>query len=635
MFKNSLVVNLLKHYLIFLSLFFVLRVVFFFVNYEEIPTNLLLKSFLVGFRFDSSVSSYITFLFIIFSLVFGGFKLIKINIKPFLAVIHKTISFFVIFFSFADIEYFHKFGTHLGYKDFEYITSIEVYKTIIADHNPILYGIAIFSIFYLLHLLFKWTKIWSIFEERVSIKSEPLIITLFIGVMIISARSGIDQGTLNWGVAYFSENNLANNGSLNPIFYIVKSYEYYIKEKKRGIKRDITESEIRELRKIFVLPNDSLLESSNPLLRITKGRRERRDYNVVLILLESWMNHYIGVLGNSPGATPYFDKLAEDGVLFKNFYSSGYRSNRGIFSTFSGFPSQGGKPVIKRMEAQKPFLSLPSILKKRGYSTHFAYGGDLEFDNMKGFLRVNGVDNFIGISDFSLSDRFGKWGVPDSILFNRAFEDIKTIKEPFFYSMFTLSNHEPFDLPDQRFKKFGKEYSDYKSLNCILYNDYYLNRFIEELKSIGKFENTIFIFVADHGRRVAKKDKYDKVRFNVPFMIYAPNIIDHKVVLKYGSQSDILPTVMGVLGGDYKHSSLGRDLFNIEDNGFAYSIDGSSESYIDSSSITILNRGGQFKTIVDSLGTFIYSDSVSNNKNKLKLIKEVSSAIVYRSLFTE
>ena len=113
------------------------------------------------------------------------------------------------------------------------------------------------------------------------------------------------------------------------------------------------------------------------------------------------MGDTVGVLGGEPDLTPNYNKLAEEGILFTNFFSNGNRSNRGILSVLTGFPSQYGKSILKKPVGQKPFVSLSGILKDRGYSTHFMYGGDIEFDNMKGFFETNGVNNFVSRDDFS------------------------------------------------------------------------------------------------------------------------------------------------------------------------------------------------------------------------------------------
>ena len=112
------------------------------------------------------------------------------------------------------------------------------------------------------------------------------------------------------------------------------------------------------------------------------------------------MGDTVGALGGEPDLTPNYNKLAEEGVFFTNFYSNGNRSNRGILSVLTGFPSQYGQSILKKPVGQKPFISLAHILRDRGYSTHFMYGGDIEFDNMKGFLTTNGVDNIISKNNF-------------------------------------------------------------------------------------------------------------------------------------------------------------------------------------------------------------------------------------------
>ncbi len=301
------------------------------------------------------------------------------------------------------------------------------------------------------------------------------------------------------------------------------------------------------------------------------------------------MGDTVGALEGDPDLTPNYNKLAEEGVLFTNFYSNGNRSNRGILSVLTGFPSQYGKSILKKPVGQKPFISLSQLLKERGYSTHFMYGGDIEFDNMKGFFEINGVNNFISKDNFPLKERTIKWGVPDNKLFERAVNYFGSLKEPFFAEIFTLSNHAPFDI-DENFKKYTEEdYPDFERYNAFRFADYAIGEFVNAVKDKEWSKNTIFVFVADHGENRRKPIDIDWKKFSNPLVIWTPGgQLTPRKIDTAGSQLDLLPTIMGILGGDYIQSSWGKDLLSDDANGrFAYVVENNFIGIIDKDNIYI------------------------------------------------
>ena len=64
--------------------------------------------------------------------------------------------------------------------------------------------------------------------------------------------------------------------------------------------------------------------------------------NVVVILMESFAGHSVGALGSPNNITPYFDKLAKEGLLFDRFFSNGTHTHQGMFATMACFPNLPG-----------------------------------------------------------------------------------------------------------------------------------------------------------------------------------------------------------------------------------------------------------------------------------------------------
>jgi phosphoglycerol transferase MdoB-like AlkP superfamily enzyme len=199
---------------------------------------------------------------------------------------------------------------------------------------------------------------------------------------------------------------------------------------------------------------------------------------------------------------------------------------------------------------------------------------------MEGFLRNQGFEAFIGQKDFPLKASLGKWGVPDHIVFERANREFsKSGDGPFLGVILTLSNHEPFLLPSQDFQIFPEDVPHSEYLNTFYYSDWALGEFFREAEKEPYFRNTIFVLVADHGRLVENKSDLSWNRFHVACLIYAPHPLrdcSPQRVSRIGSQTDLLPTILGLLGKPVLHQSWGRDLLSLppEDGGFAMMIDG-------------------------------------------------------------
>ncbi len=594
---------LLKEYLTLIFLMGICRGLFIFFNREGtagIPKSIIGKSFLYGWIFDNSVTCYYIGILLIFLLLYSFLRVIWLGIigKIIVNIYKIFVSSIIFFILLSDIEYYRAFNFHLNATIFDYTDHMdEIGNTVLyGDYNIfsiLLIFIIIEGIYLYISLKAFNNDIYKDREKGITFFND--IGTIFlVGILsVFGARGGFSQSTLNWGRAYFSKYSFANQTAINGVFALGKSMDLARKDRRNGksnISKIFTSEELKNnMREYIGTEKDNFISDKNVLLRETKTGKEVKNYNVVIVLMESFMGDTVGALGGSPDLTPNYNKLAEEGVLFTNFFSNGNRSNRGILSVLTGFPSQYGKSILKKPVGQKPFVSLAQILKERGYSAHFMYGGDIEFDNMKGFFETNGITNFVSRDNFSKKERTIKWGVPDDKLFDRAAEYLGTLKQPFFFEVFTLSNHAPFDI-DENFKEFTEEdYPDYERYNAFKFVDYSIGRFVNAVKDKEWAKNTIFVFVADHGENRRKPIEIDWKKFSNPLVIWTPGgQLKHEIIDKAGSQLDLLPTIMGLLGGDYIHSAWGKDLLSEENkDGFAYVVENNFIGIIDKENIYI------------------------------------------------
>jgi phosphoglycerol transferase MdoB-like AlkP superfamily enzyme len=150
---------------------------------------------------------------------------------------------------------------------------------------------------------------------------------------------------------------------------------------------------------------------------------------------------------------------------------------------------------------------------------------------------------------------------------------IDTLPRPFMLSLLTISNHEPFDLPDSSVQMYTDDSEESRVRNAHRYADYALGRFMDSMATRPSSDSTIFVFVSDHNKLVPAVPTPHPWQFRVPLLIYSPRLLGDsgRVISAVGGQTDIVPTLMGLLGGTYTHASWGRDLLSLpaDDNGFA------------------------------------------------------------------
>lgn len=286
-------------------------------------------------------------------------------------------------------------------------------------------------------------------------------------------------------------------------------------------------------------------------------------YNVVLILEESMSYEFVGDLEpDGPNLTPRIDSLADNGLMFEHIFSTGNRTVRGLEATLLSFPPIPGRSVVKRPDNEHMF-SLPALFHDEDYSTIFLYGGLSYFDNFGYFAANNGFDRVVDELDFKDPIFKTIWGVCDEDLFNKSltlFDSLDQEDEPFFATLVTVSNHSPYTYPKGRIPYNPDEQHRVYS---VRYADYALGKFINDAKSHQFFDSTLFVMVADHGARVYGSQQIPLRSYRIPLLFYSPSLIPERTrVAVTGSQLDIAPTIMDILGFDYNSMFFGRSLLS-------------------------------------------------------------------------
>ena len=369
--------------------------------------------------------------------------------------------------------------------------------------------------------------------------------------MIIPIRGGFSTGTNHTGSVYFSSDIKLNHAAVNPAFCFFES----VSHQKQDLSTMYRFMEDKDAEKIF----QGMIKTAS-----IKGTRNAK--NVLLIILESFSDSIMHI----PGATPQINKLSKEGIYFSNFYASSTRTDRALASILSGVPAQPTMTILDVPRISNSLPSLASSLKQHGYATHFYYGGDTNYSNMQSYLMATGFQKVTSETDFPAKELICKWGAPDEYVYNRLLHDIKEEaadkEQKWFKAILTESSHEPFDVP---YKSKNTKISSSDVLNAFAYSDRCLGDFINEMRVLPCWDNTIVVIVADHlGAYPEDIDNYKQWRYHIPFIILNADMdIDVNVI---AGQIDIPATILSILGYDHHEFLFSKDMRDADAPHFAF-----------------------------------------------------------------
>ena len=320
---------------------------------------------------------------------------------------------------------------------------------------------------------------------------------------------------------------------------------------------------IRTLRSMVAQSNTTFLDPDNvrSIRRWVDNGTAPKKLNIVIVTNESFGSKFITVLDNHSGKvwTPQLDRLSKQSLFFTNVYASGDRTVRGLEATETAFTPIPGISTARRAES-KDMYSLPYLLKSFGYQTAVLYGGHALFDNMGAFWAGIGF-NPVWDEAFIRHDSFKTaWGVSDEDLYTEALQrmdEMAAEKKPFLLTMMTVSNHRPYRFPEDHIK-FDPSMTNRE--NSARYADWAYGDFIERAKKHGWFDNTVFVFVADHSEKINGAAQVPLQDMRIPILIYSPKNIAPRTIPTLGAQIDLIPTLMGELGFSYVSPFFGKDL---------------------------------------------------------------------------
>lgn len=377
------------------------------------------------------------------------------------------------------------------------------------------------------------------------------VLLLVFLISVVTIRGSFDKKPINVIHAYAAGNSKLANLTLNGVFTVL----HY------GNQDDQWARFFSDQEALTVL---GLPQQRYPLRKSYPAKTNKP--NVVFVLLESWTPQYIDAFGGGHyGVTPNFDRLAREGIMFTQFYAAGQRSIEGIQATLTGVPPLKGIPTLGFGLEVANLTPIGKLARQHGYRTIFLQTSRRNSFYVDKIAQTLGFEQYFGAEDtpplLDYPDPNGAKFGWDYETYLKLFDTIQSRPDkPFFAYLFTGATHAPYARLPQRFEKYPAGEGEHGFYNLLYYADWALGEFMQRARAQPWFENTVFVFTADHVFANEQSGDFRR-KFNTPLVIYAPTLYPARVETRVFSQLDVLPTLIDIMGIDDPFYAIGDSVF--------------------------------------------------------------------------
>ena len=556
---------LVYFFIIFIMVNFLTRSILLIDSFSLIDLGIitLLKTYLLGFFYDIEAYFYYIIPFVVYLFLMPQ-KLFNTKIHKAIALfIFFTVVYGIVFNGFSEWFFWEEFGKRFNFIAVDYLVyTHEVIQNIRESYPiPLLIVVIILITGFIFWILVKKTQMFNLWFEDRSTYKERAIVSIVLLLIPIVSFSVLHKQTL---VTNVSDNRYNQELSKNGFYSLFSAFrnneldynEFYMTKK--------TDTVLKNYRKLVQTPKSYFIsEDLNNTLHVIENQEKKKKYNVMLVMIESLSAGYMGIYGDKKNLTPHIDALTKKSLFFSNFFATGTRTVRGMEAVTMSVPPTAGRSIVKRPDNHNMF-GMGWVFKEKGYDNKFIYAGHGYFDNMNEYFGHNGF-NIVDRPYFSEKEiTFSNvWGVCDEDLFDKSIKEADKSyakKQPFFSFIMTTTNHRPFTYPDGKIdipSHSGR-------WGGVKYTDYAIDTFLKKSAKKPWFNDTLFVFVADHNGGSSGKNDLPLYRYKIPFFIYAPSLIKPKNITKIASQIDLAPTLFSLLGWKYKSKFYGKNI--LDDN---------------------------------------------------------------------
>jgi phosphoglycerol transferase MdoB-like AlkP superfamily enzyme len=560
---------------LFLSLFTLFRVVFYFV-FRPLGEGFPGAAFWMGFKFDARIAASIAGLVLLLCAVPALRPWRHAKSRLFWIPLLVLLSVVVLFFYVIDYYHYDYLQQRLNGASISLLKEAAISAQMVWETYPV---IRIVIALMLLTIFFTW--LWRRLFARMAATPRPalrrtwIFYSVFILALVFGAWGSISQFALRWSdVARFS-NSFESQLALNPFQSLISTLKF----RTSTFDRTKVAAHYPRMASYFGVehPNvDSLHFSRN--INPAPGYTLPKNVNVVLVICESFSAYKSSMWGNPLNTTPYFKSLCDSGVFFRNCFTNSYSTARGVWAVLTGLPDVERNGSSSRNMATVDQHILMSDFKE--YSKYYFIGGSASWANIRGLLNNNIKDLNLVEQEQLDGEQVDVWGISDKNLLLQATARLGKEKKPFFAVIQTADNHRPFTIPEEdraEFKQLTASTTELKTngfssneeYNSFRYTDFCYRKFFDAARNQPWFDNTLFVFVGDHGvkgdigKLMPKAWATEELEsFHVPLLFYCPKYLrpEHRATLS--SQVDIMPSIASLAGIPARYSAMGKNLFD-------------------------------------------------------------------------
>ena len=569
---------------VFLIIMSLLRFVF--VNYFSAPAsadNNLTSSYILGFRYDLRYVTIVMMITLLFSYIKPLNPFDKKLGKQIAIITWMLFSSLLLFFYTADFIHYAYVHQRLNASILSYIDNPLISMQMMWQSYPIITIIIIFLVVeWVLYKFISFTYQLSDKYERTGSQFKNIITqTIFFIILLYAAIGNIiykgGQYPLRWSNAYSLGSDYKANVALNPM----QSFFSTLNFRSSKINTDLIKKNYSVIADYLTIPSNEQDAQNLQFARIhnpvNNNLEASKIKNVVLVICESFSAYKSSMMGNPLNTTPYFNDMKKQGVYFNRAFSPAYGTARGVWAVLTGTPD-----VLEGKTSSRNPLAVDQhsiIADFKNYEKYYFLGGSASWANIRGVLTNNISDLKIFEQGSYQSSEIDVWGISDKNLFLEANNTLSKNTKPFFAIIQTADNHRPYTIPAEDLKVFVKKtvpkdsllkfgFENNEEYNAFRYTDFCIEQYIEAAKKEKYFNETLFVFIGDHGIKGDAGTMLPKsfteqglTNMHVPLLFYAPSILQPKEYSIPVSQLDVLPSIASLCNIPYTNTTMGKNVF--------------------------------------------------------------------------
>lgn len=570
-------------------LFALLRIVFLFgfsdaTGRDDIDSGTILKALGIGFRFDLRLA-VLVMLPVAALAIIPRWNLATLPPLRWIARLYLALAVFALLLIYIlDFGHYAYLAIRINSTVFKFIQDAGISGGMVWQSYPVVWitlgwlatgTLTLAALFALERSIFRRARI-PVSRWSAAGGFAMMIVLTFLGLLGRVSNINIENPTpLRWNDAFFSGNEAVGALGLNPVIFLYDTLE---------VPQDpYDEALVREYYPVMSAylgvdnPDASQLNFTRRVGPQPHRLKFSRPPNVIFVMLESLGASRLGAYGNPLDPSPNLDALARSGWFFERFYVPFTGTAKTVWASITGIPDVSRQATATRNPLITRQHTLINALED--YEKLYLIGGSASWANISALIRqsIDGVTLYQ--EGHWRAPNVDVWGISDLDLFKESDLILRDLPRdrPFFAYIQTAANHRPFTIPPNNddFQPVAitlEEAQEYgfvsvEQFNAVRLLDYNVGRLMEMAREGGYFDNTIFVFFGDHNDRITKLphmppafEQLALESLHVPHIIYAPGLLEPRVIEETVSLVDVLPTVAGLLGLEYVNTTLGRDI---------------------------------------------------------------------------